>query len=403
MKHLAVSLLCVIVVLSLAACGGGAATPEPTAAPTVAVNVQGLPPTVATPEGAAPTTPEPATPEVPKATPIVPLDDPNMQKTASGLKYADIVAGSGATPAKDDWVTVQFTATLEDGMLIGATSQKGGPTLIPLADLAKEVPGWAEGMSTMKVGGIRELVIPPELAYGDQGAGGVIPPNATLVFVIEMIGTKPAPQVEIKDDVVGTGTEAKAGMALKVNYTGTLTNGTVFDSSAGKDPFEFALGSHQVIQGWDQGLVGMKVGGRRTLTVPAELGYGPQGSGPIPPDATLIFEIELLDAQEVKIEDIQVGTGAEATTGKTITVNYTGTLTNGTVFDSSYGRNEPFTLQLGAGRVIPGWDQGLQGMKVGGKRKLTIPPALGYGAQGAGSTIPPNSTLIFEVELLAVK
>jgi peptidylprolyl isomerase len=334
------------------------------------------------------------------------LDDPNMKKTTSGLKYADIVVGTGATPASDDWVTCQFTATLQDGTLIGASSMGGGPASFPLADLAKEVPGWAEGMSTMKVGGIRELVVPPNLAYGDQGAGNVIPPNATLIFIVEMIDTKPAPQVEIEDTATGSGAEAKSGMMLKVNYTGTLTNGTVFDSSAGRAPFEFALGAGQVIPGWDQGLPGMKVGGKRTLTIPSELAYGPQGSGSIPPNATLIFEIELLDAQppaQVKIEDLQVGTGAEALPGKTITVNYTGTLTNGTVFDSSYGRNEPFTLQLGAGQVIPGWDQGLQGMKVGGKRRLTIPPSLAYGAQGAGDLIPPNSTLVFEVELLDVQ
>jgi peptidylprolyl isomerase len=384
-----------IVAFSLAACGGGAETPAPTAAPTVA----------AVPTTAAPTTAAPASPAVPMATPIVPLDDPNMQKTTSGLKYADIVVGTGATPASDDWVTCQFTATLEDGTLIGASSMSGGPASIPLSDLAKEVPGWAEGMSTMKVGGIRELVIPPNLAYGDQGAGNVIPPNATLIFVVEMIDAKPAPQVEIEDNVVGTGDEAKSGMMLKVNYTGTLTNGTMFDSSTGRVPFEFELGAGQVIPGWDQGLLGMKVGGKRTLTIPPELAYGSRDSGPIPPNSTLIFEIELLDVQppaQVEIEDIQVGTGAEAVPGKTITVNYTGTLTNGTVFDSSYGR-EPFTLQLGAGQVIPGWDQGLQGMKVGGKRRLTIPPSLGYGVQGAGSSIPPNATLIFEVELLDVK
>lgn len=388
-----------LVAFSLAACGGGA-TPEPTAVPTVAVA-----PTTSAPNPAAPTTDAPTNPSVPMATPIVPLDDPSMQKTTSGLKYADIVVGTGVTPANDDWVTCQFTATLQDGTLIGASSQGGGPASIPLAELAKEVPGWAEGMRTMKVGGIRQLVIPPNLAYGEQGAGNVIPPNATLVFIIEMIGTKPAPQVESKDTVVGTGAEAQTGMTLKVNYTGTLTNGEVFDSSVGKAPFEFALGAGQVIPGWDQGLPGMKVGGKRTLTIPSELAYGERGSGSIPPNATLIFEIELLDAQppaQVEIEDVQVGTGAEAVPGKMITVNYTGTLTNGTVFDSSYGR-EPFTLQLGAGQVIPGWEQGLQGMKVGGKRKLTIPPSLGYGAQGAGSSIPPNATLIFEVELLAVK
>lgn len=107
---------------------------------------------------------------------------------------------------------------------------------------------------------------------------------------------------------------------------------------------------------------------------------------------------------ELIIEDIKVGTGAEAVSGKKITVNYTGTLTDGTKFDSSLnpGRT-PFSFTLGAGEVIKGWDQGFNGMKVGGKRKLTIPPELGYGAQGAGGTIPPNATLIFEVELLGVE
>ncbi len=102
------------------------------------------------------------------------------------------------------------------------------------------------------------------------------------------------------------------------------------------------------------------------------------------------------------IQDEVVGTGTEATSGKAVTVNYVGTLTNGTKFDSSYDRNKPFTFNLGAGEVIAGWDQGVAGMKVGGKRKLTIPPSLGYGSADMG-VIPPNSTLIFEVELLKVE
>lgn len=105
----------------------------------------------------------------------------------------------------------------------------------------------------------------------------------------------------------------------------------------------------------------------------------------------------------LKIEDLKVGTGAEAVTGKKITVNYAGTLTDGTKFDNSYDRGEPFSFTLGAGEVIQGWDQGFKGMKIGGKRKLTIPSELGYGAQGAGGVIPPNATLIFEVELLKVE
>lgn len=104
----------------------------------------------------------------------------------------------------------------------------------------------------------------------------------------------------------------------------------------------------------------------------------------------------------LQIQDEVVGTGVEAVAGKSVTVNYIGTLTDGIKFDSSYDRNQPFTFNLGAGEVIQGWDQGVVGMKVGGKRKLTIPPSLGYGSQTVGS-IPPNSTLIFEVELLNVE
>ena len=105
---------------------------------------------------------------------------------------------------------------------------------------------------------------------------------------------------------------------------------------------------------------------------------------------------------KVQIVDTVVGKGAEATTGKTVTVHYTGTLTDGTKFDSSVDRKEPFTFTLGAGQVIKGWDQGIVGMKVGGKRKLTIPPELAYGNNAVGA-IPANSTLVFDVELLEVK
>ena len=101
--------------------------------------------------------------------------------------------------------------------------------------------------------------------------------------------------------------------------------------------------------------------------------------------------------------DFVVGDGATATNGREVTVHYRGWLTDSTQFDASYDRNQPFTFPLGAGQVIEGWDQGVAGMKVGGERQLVIPPELGYGSSGAGNTIPPNATLIFEVELLEVK
>jgi FKBP-type peptidyl-prolyl cis-trans isomerase FkpA len=103
---------------------------------------------------------------------------------------------------------------------------------------------------------------------------------------------------------------------------------------------------------------------------------------------------------ELIIEDLVVGDGAEATAGQEVTVHYTGWLLDGAKFDSSKDRSQPFSFPLGAGHVIKGWDQGVAGMKIGGTRKLTIPPELGYGARGAGGVIPPNAVLVFEVELL---
>lgn len=107
-------------------------------------------------------------------------------------------------------------------------------------------------------------------------------------------------------------------------------------------------------------------------------------------------------ASGLKYQDLVVGKGAVATAGQNVTVHYRGTFTNGKVFDSSYPRGVPFSFTLGAEQVIKGWDDGVAGMRVGGKRKLTIPPALAYGARGAGDAIPPNATLIFEVELLKI-
>lgn len=215
----------------------------------------------------------------------------DMTTTASGLKYVDLVVGSGESPAVTDLVTVHYTGTLETGIVFDASRQHGGPVSFPLNRVIK---GWTEGVSTMKVGGTRKLIIPPDLAYGAQGAGdGVIPPNATLTFIVELLEV---PRVKIEDTQAGTGVAAKDGDQLTVNYTGKLENGTVFDTSVGKSPYEFTLGASQVIPGWDQGLLGMKAGGKRTLTIPPSLGYGAQGAGggAIPPNATLIFDIELI-------------------------------------------------------------------------------------------------------------
>lgn len=223
----------------------------------------------------------------------------------------------------------------------------------------------------------------------------------------------------ITDIQHGEGAEAQAGQTVIVHYTGWLfdenaedNKGEKFDSSHDRnEPFDFPLGGGHVIRGWDEGVQGMKEGGQRTLVIPSEMGYGDRSAGGvIPPNATLVFEVELLKVIACDITDTRVGEGAEALPGRIVTVHYTGWLydesapdNKGEKFDSSLDRNEPFDFPLGMGRVISGWDQGVAGMKVGGQRTLVIPPEMGYGARGAGGVIPPNATLIFEVELLDVQ
>ena len=244
-----------------------------------------------------------------------------------------------------------------------------------------------------------------------------------------MAFTTTATGLQYEDTEVGSGPEATSGQGVSVHYTGWLyengAQGKKFDSSLDRrSPFEFSLGAGMVIKGWDEGVQGMKVGGKRTLIIPAELGYGARGAGGvIPANATLKFDVELLEIEGggmeddetdsdggtsagLLIEDTEVGTGTEATRGTNVSVHYTGWLyengTQGKKFDSSLDRNSPFDFPLGGGMVIKGWDEGVQGMKVGGKRTLIIPPHLGYGARGAGGVIPGNATLKFDVVLLGV-
>ncbi len=229
-------------------------------------------------------------------------------------------------------------------------------------------------------------------------------------------------ELKIEELQEGTGKAAENGDIVSVHYTGWLTDGTKFDSSLDRDePIEFPLGFGMVIQGWEQGLLGMKVGGKRRLTIPSDLGYGQAGAGDdIPPNATLIFEVELLDANpfsmpadpepvqppedegELEITDTAEGTGLAASNGDTVSVHYTGCLLDGTKFDSSLDRGEPIEFTLGAGMVIPGWEQGIVGLKEGGKRKLRIPSKLAYGPMGVPGVIPPYATLVFDVELVRV-
>ena len=224
--------------------------------------------------------------------------------------------------------------------------------------------------------------------------------------------------LQYRDVEQGTGAKPETGQTCVVHYTGWLwqdgAKGKKFDSSKDRGvPFTFQVGQRRVIAGWDEGVLSMNVGSKRELIIPSDLAYGARGAGEdIPPNATLFFEVELLAKFEktrsgLEYRDVKVGTGDSPKTGQTCVMHYTGWLWTGygkgRKFDSSKDHGKPFSFELGVGRVIAGWDEGVATMKPGGKRELIIPADLGYGRRGAGGVIPPNATLFFEVELENVK
>ncbi len=265
-----------------------------------------------------------------------------------------------------------------------------------------------------------------------QPAGGEQMPEApdgTKMPVITK--SKVTLTIEIEDLRIGTGAECPAGANVTINYHGMLaSNGSVFDTTRGKEkPATFSL--TRLIPGWQLGIPGMKVGGIRVLHIPYQLAYGereipggPDGKPLIPSKSDLVFSIELLAANGkgadgeaypprekalskvekpngLIIEELKLGDGPECPAGATVVCHYRGTLAaDGSQFDSSYDRQQPAEFPLNG--VIKGWQEGIPGMKVGGKRRLTIPAELAYGAT-ARPGIPANSMLVFEVELKEIK
>lgn len=218
--------------------------------------------------------------------------------------------------------------------------------------------------------------------------------------------------------------KAVAGDFVTVHYLGILPDGTKFDSSYDrKEPIRFELGIGRVIVGWEEGISLLKKGEKALLIIPPDLGYGNRNIGIIPANSTLIFQVELVDITDpptieayditgkvisetesgLKFILIHKTNGIQAAAGNTVTVHYSGYLEDGSMFDSSLKIDQPFQFLLGAGQVIPGWDEGISLMKKGEKARLIIPSSLAYGDEGIPGIIPEKATLIFDVELLDVK
>lgn len=373
----------------------------------------------------------------PDAAPVPPTPPADATVTDSGLQYVEVIAGTGASPTSGDIVEFHFVGRLADGTVFGDSYTQGQPLSV-IVGRDQLVPGWEEGLLLMKEGGQASLIIPPDLAFGETGAGGVIPPNATISMDIELLSvtTPPAPAavdeadftttesgLKFYDLVEGSGGSPETGDSVTVDFTIWLQDGAGFiaSSTQSQQPLSFVLGRGDIVfPGWDEGMLTMQTGGTRQLIVPPDLALGDSEAPGIPANSTLVMEVTLLswtpspkitEVDEgdyvvtdsgLKYYDLVEGDGAMPEVGQTVEVHYTGWLEDGTIFDSSVLSGRPFTFALGTGSVIPGWDEGVATMRVGGKRQLVIPSELAYGETGSPGAIPPNATLIFEVELLSI-
>lgn len=361
--------------------------------------------------------------------------------TDSGLSYFDLAPGSGAPPNDGDIVTVHYAIWLAEGFdapgpQLLEDSESGGQPMTFVLGNNQILPGWEEGVSTMQVGGQRQLVLPPELGFGADG-GGFLPPDTTLIIEVRLLEVEAAPKpvavseytttetgLQYADIMEGAGDLVAEGDLVTVEFSIWVAESVRYFTSSYQQgtTFDFRVGSGQVFPGWEEGMIGMQVGGFRQLLIPSELALGEEGFGEvIPPNSDLLMEVVLVELSKPVVRtdidegeftttetglryfDIVEGDGAMPEVGQTAVVHYTGWLEDGTQFDSSVDRGVPFEFPVGLGSVIAGWDEGVATMRVGGKRQLIIPAELGYGATGAGGTIPPNATLIFEVELLDIR
>ncbi|MCL2282031.1 MAG: FKBP-type peptidyl-prolyl cis-trans isomerase [Fibromonadales bacterium] len=359
---------------------------------------------------------------------------------AQNVDIKVIKEGSGEPVKKRQLVQVHYTGWLADSTKFDSSRDRDEPLQFMLG-AGQVIMGWDIGIEGMKIGEVRSLKIPAALAYG-ANAVGPIPANSDLLFEVELVSAQKSLEpdvllkpgalkwktmqngIEIFDEKEGTGTELRTGMELVFHYTGWLSNGHKFGSSKdeGKQA-EAVLGMGKLIRGLELGLESLKQGGVRWVRLSPSMAYGPVSMTGIPANSTLIFRIQadaiqfdeeaaasmdfFPNADAIKWVEIQDGLkyfiekeggGSPVKSGDVIKVHYTGWLSDGSKFDSSRDRGEPISLQLGAGRVIRGWELGLEGMKPGEKRLLLIPPGLGYGSRGGGP-IPPDATLIFAVEL----
>ncbi|HEX8515588.1 MAG TPA: FKBP-type peptidyl-prolyl cis-trans isomerase [Bacteroidia bacterium] len=369
----------------------------------------------------------------------VKVKKPKTVKTASGLEYTITEKGSGKKAQSGDKVKVHYTGKLTNDTIFDSSVQRGQPFEFKIG-AGQVIKGWDEAFQLLQEGDKATIKFGPELGYGDR-AMGKIPANSVLIFDVELIqvieGVRPF-DVKGKDTVKTasglklitvqtnkSGEQAVSGTKVVANYSAFFTDGKMFDSSIERgQPLKANIGKGQLFTGLEEGIALMRKGEKARMIIPSKLAFGEKGSGPIPANADLVFDIELVDVQKVVppvkydiagIEGKKTASGityyevkksgspVKATAGKTVKVHYSGYLADGTLFDSSVERGEPIEFPLGQAYVIQGWEEGIALMSVGDKLRLVIPYLLAYGEEGRPPLIPAKADLTFDVELVEVK
>jgi len=348
---------------------------------------------------------------------------------AGELVSEDLKVGDGDTAVEGATIVVHYTGWLSSGEAFDSSEIRGEPFRFRLGN-GEVIAGWDQGMVGMKEGGVRKLVIPPEMAYGDE-ANGRIPPGETLTYQIRLLDVgkvrrppeRPTyagpwddvvPGVTYADLTTGApGNPIQEGSRVKAEVSAwrgeKLVDSTLQRSTADN----IVPGSGRHSPAMEKGLLNAVAGTDRLLRIDMGEGADPlivllqvlEVSSPrkAPEAPQTIPEDQFThNPSGLQYAELVQGEGEEATPGRTVVVEYTGWLQDGGRFDSSYLRDSPFSFTLGGGQVIAGWEEGVEGMRVGGTRQLIIPSHLGYGDRGAPPDIPAFSTLIFEVKLLEV-
>lgn len=349
----------------------------------------------------------------------------DMKKTESGLEIGFLQKGrEEPAPTGDDTVKVHYTGWLLDGTKFDSSRDRGQPASFAVGGV---IAGWTEGLRLMTPGARCKLVIPGNLAYGAAGRPPKIPSNATLVFDVELIEVLRMPKLRpatpdkqqtmengVKWEAVvdGKGDVVKATDGLALRYAIWKPTGELLDCSERHNnqplggtldslpfPFLSALAAKCKIGTILRAEVGQKLFPNAGTDTVWELELLKVNS--VPTFRALARDKTVTTQSGLQYEVIEQGSGESPKATDTVSAHYTGWLTDGTVFDSSHARGEPIDFPLNG--VIPGWTEGVQLMQVGGKYLFSIPGNLAYGPNGSPPKIGPNATLVFLVELVAVK